>query len=501
MLPHAKKLAWAAAGLFAVGAVTGFTAPSLLRPAGADSAALALPAARPTSSAIAPGTAPDYARIFSTNQAAVVSITSVTPANISEQQSPQFDFGQLFGPNGPFGGDNGDNPFAQFFHNMPAPQGNVPMRALGSGFIVNSNGLILTNAHVVNGAKHVTVTLSDHRQYPAKVLGADKSSDIAVLKIDASHLPTVRIGNSDQLAVGDYVMAIGAPFGLTESATSGIVSALSRSLPDDGYVNFIQTDAPVNPGNSGGPLFNATGAVVGINSQIYSNSGGYQGIAFAIPINFAEQVADQIVKTGHVEHGQLGVQVQDINQSLANSFKLSNPEGALVAKVEPDSAAERAGLKVGDVIVKYDGHPIASAGALAMSVNTTAPGQQATLEVWRDGKPMQITATIGSTSNALSAARSTPTDDQTHLGLTVRPLTSAEQDQAGVNHGLVVESAQGPAADAGIQQGDVVLAINGTPVNSVAQMRELVHRDRKDDQVALLIQRGNDRIFVPVDLG
>lgn len=503
MHPHARKFAWAAAGLFAIGAVTGFTAPSLLRTASADSASLALPAPSPTASVIPPGTAPDYARIFAANQAAVVSITSVSRQQEPEQQ--QFDFGQLFGPNGPFGGDQGDNPFSQFFHNFQGPQGpqSVPVRALGSGFIVSQNGLILTNAHVVNGAKTVTVTLEDHRQYKAKVLGADKTSDIAVLKIDAEHLPTVRIGNSDQLAVGDYVMAIGAPFGLTESATSGIVSALSRSLPDDGYVNFIQTDAPVNPGNSGGPLFNATGSVVGINSQIYTNSGGYQGIAFAIPINFAEQIADQIVKTGHVEHGQLGVQVQTINQSLANSFHLNNPEGALVSKVEPDSAAAHAGLKPGDVILKYDGHVVADAGQLAMRVNTTPPGQTATLQVWRDGKPIQVQATIESTTHVLNASTTAPSGaaEQMHLGLTVRPLTPAERDQAGVNHGLVVENVQGPAADAGIQQGDVVLAVDGTPVQSVSQMRQLVHQDQKDNQVALLIQRGDSRIFVPVNLG
>jgi serine protease Do len=502
MIPHAKgKLAWAAAGVIAVGAVTGFTAPGLLRTAQADAPGLSLPSPSATPSAIPPGTAPNYAQIFAKNQAAVVSITSVTQATPAEQDDQQqFDFGQLFGPEGPFGGDE-NNPFSQFFRNFQGPN-RVPVRALGSGFIVNADGLILTNAHVVGTAKTVTVTLSDHRQFKGKVLGADKSSDIAVVKIDAHKLPTVRIGDADSLAVGDYVMAIGAPFGLTESATSGIVSALSRSLPNDGYVNFIQTDAPVNPGNSGGPLFNATGSVVGINSQIYSNSGGYEGIAFAIPINFAERVADQLVKTGHVEHGQLGVEVQNVNQSLANSFKLNTPEGALVAKVQPDSAAERAGIKVGDVITRFDGHPIADAGQLAMSVNTTPPGQKATLTVWRDGKSTTITATITSAdSGSGTESHSQQASEQTHLGLTVRPLTSGEREQAGVSHGLVVESARGNAAEAGIQRGDVVLAIDGTPVQSVSQLRELVQKDSKDNQVALLIQRGDNRIFVPIELG
>ena len=260
------------------------------------------------------------------------------------------------------------NPLSQFFRHMPSPRGHVPTHAQGSGFIVSSDGIVLTNAHVVDGAKEVTVKLIDHREFKAKVLGTDKASDIAVLKIDAQGLPHVRIGNSDQLGVGDYVLAIGAPFGLEETATAGIVSATGRSLPGDGAVPFIQTDAAVNPGNSGGPLFDASGAVVGINSQIYTNSGGYQGVSFAIPINLAQGVEQQIVKTGKVEHGRLGVEIQSVNQSLAQSFKLSTPAGALVAKVEPDSAAAHAGLKAGDVIVKYDGsadcrrRPVVGAG-------------------------------------------------------------------------------------------------------------------------------------------
>jgi len=240
----------------------------------------------------------------------------------------------------------------------------MPMHAQGSGFIVGSDGLILTNSHVVDGAKQVMVRLSDHREFKAMVLGADKTSDIAVLRIDAHGLPTVQLGDSDQLAVGDYVLAIGEPFGLEETATAGIVSAKGRSLPGDGYVPFIQTDAAVNPGNSGGPLFNAAGQVVGINSQIYSNSGGYQGVAFAIPINLAERVKDQIVATGKVTHGRLGVEVQNVDQSLADSFKLKLPAGALVSKVEPDSAAAHAGIKAGDVILAFNHATIRDAGEL-----------------------------------------------------------------------------------------------------------------------------------------
>ncbi len=301
------------------------------------------------------------------------------------------------------GEPNGDdNPLGQFFRGLPMPRqhhGGV-QHAQGSGFLVSSDGLVLTNAHVVDGAKEVTVKLSDHREFKAKVLGADKSSDIAVLKIDAHDLPTVRIGDSDQLGVGDYVLAIGEPFGLEETATAGIVSAKGRSLPGDGYVPFIQTDAAVNPGNSGGPLFDANGAVVGINAQIYTNSGGYQGVSFAIPINLAVQIKDQIVKTGKVAHSRLGVEVQTLDQSLADSFKLKSPNGALVAKVVPDSAAAQAGVKVGDVILKFNGSPIVDAGQLSARVGVAAPGDKATLEIWRDGKTMNLTATIGNASQS-----------------------------------------------------------------------------------------------------
>jgi serine protease Do len=309
----------------------------------------------------------------------------------------------------------------------------------------------------------------------------------------------VRLGNSDQLGVGDYVLAIGAPFGLEETATAGIVSATGRSLPGDGAVPFIQTDAAVNPGNSGGPLFDSTGAVVGINSQIYTNSGGYQGVSFAIPINLAQGVEQQIVKTGKVEHGRLGVEIQNVNQSLAESFKLSTPEGALVAQVVPDSAAARAGIKPGDVILKFNGSPIADSGSLSVRVNATAPGEKATLDIMRDGKPMTVNVTIGSVSSATVAKNGEATPEGSHLGMKLRPLTPDERSQAGVSGGLVVQESSGRAAEAGIQEGDVVLSVNGTPVTSVEQLRSLVQGH--GNQVALLIQRGDTRIFVPVGLG
>jgi serine protease Do len=498
-----NKAAWAAAGIFTVGAVTGLTAPAFLRvnsaaPATAATSVSAAVAASVAPAATASGnapiplmTAPNYRAIVAQNQAAVVGISIVGETKVAER-------GQFRGGD-PFGDDD-NSPFGQFFRGMPHGQGSMPMRAQGSGFIVSPDGLILSNAHVVDGAREVTVKLSDHREFKAKVLGSDKTSDIAVLKIEAKGLTTVRMGNSDALNVGDYVLAIGQPFGLEETATAGIVSATSRALPGDGYVPFIQTDAAVNPGNSGGPLFDSSGAVVGINSQIYSNSGGYQGVSFAIPINVAQQVQQQIVKTGKVTHGRLGVEVQPVDQSLADSFGLKSPAGALVAKVEPGSAAAEAGVKAGDVILGFNGTPVADASQLSMRVNTTAPGERATLTVWREGKEQTFTAKIRSASEQVASAdEGAGPAEQAQLGLTLRPLTRDERSEVGVANGLVVQHAQGHAAEAGIQEGDVIIGVDGTAVESVAQLRKLVQDHHK--RVALLIQRGDNRLFVPLALG
>jgi len=481
-----STLAWSAVGLLAVGTATGLSAHGVLKVASPATPPVSSDLTQPAPSQPIPMmTAPNYRAIVARNQAAVVGITTAGPMPTAGPQE--------------FGGQNGDdNPFSQFFRGqMPRPHG--VQHAQGSGFLISADGLVLTNAHVVDGAKEVTVKLSDHREYKAKVLGADKSSDIAVLKIEAHNLPAVTLGDSDKLGVGDYVLAIGEPFGLEETATAGIVSAKGRSLPGDGYVPFIQTDAAVNPGNSGGPLFDAGGSVVGINSQIYSNSGGYQGVSFAIPINLAVQVKDQIVKTGKVAHSRLGVEVQTLDQSLANSFKLTSPNGALVAKVVPDSAAAEAGLKVGDVILKFNGASIVDAGSLSQRVGVATPGEKASIEIWRDGKTLDLTATIGNAATLASADDSSGDPSQAKLGLALRPLSPEERQQAGVPGGLVVEDAQGRAAEAGIQQGDVVLSVDGTPVQSVAQLRKMV-KDH-DKQIALLIQRGDARLFVPVTLG
>jgi len=491
-----RTMVWSAAGLLAVGTATGLCGPSLLQSAASQSAAAPTAAAPSTdSSREAPSqpvpliTAPNYRAIVARNQAAVVGITTAGPMNTSSPQ--EFNFGD---PNG------SDDPLGQFFRGRPMPRQHGVQHAQGSGFLISADGLVLTNAHVVDGAKEVTVKLSDHREFKAKVLGADRSSDIAVLKIDAHDLPTVHIGDSDQLSVGDYVLAIGEPFGLEETATAGIVSAKGRSLPGDGYVPFIQTDAAVNPGNSGGPLFDANGAVVGINAQIYTNSGGYQGVSFAIPINLAVQIKDQIVKTGKVVHARLGVEVQTLDQSLADSFKLKTPSGALVAKVVEGSAAAQAGVKVGDVILKLNGSPIVDAGQLSARVGAATPGDKASLEIWRDGKTVSLTATIGNAAKLASAAdEGSGGAAPARLGLALRPLNPDERRQAGVSGGLVVEESQGRAAEAGIQPGDVVLSVDGTPVQSVEQLRKMVQEH--SNQIALLIQRGDVRLFVPVTLG
>ena len=344
------------------------------------------PAAAPVAlSAPFPG-APDFTAIVQRFGPAVVNIAVSNAAGNADAD----DAGAAPDPN---------DPVFQFFrrHGLPmpnAPRGGQPARGEGSGFIVSADGLILTNAHVVRGAKEVTVKLTDRREFQARVVGRDDKTDVAVLRIDAANLPTVPLGNPNDLKVGEWVLAIGSPFGFENSVTAGVVSAKGRSLPDDGYVPFIQTDVAVNPGNSGGPLFNARGEVIGINSQIFSRSGGYQGLSFAIPIDLAVSIKDQIVTTGHATHGRLGVAIQDVNQALADSFKLAKPEGALVAQVELGSAAAKAGVKTGDVIRAYNGQPIVDAGDLPALVGQAKPGTLARLDIWRNGEAKTLSVTL-----------------------------------------------------------------------------------------------------------
>jgi len=441
---------------------------------------------------LAPGQAPNYRAIVQQSGPAVVGVTVEGTRKIGLDASS--------------GPDWGDDPFFQFFRGIPGVpfriphSGEQPFHGQGSGFIISRDGLILTNAHVVRDAQEVTVKLADRRELRAKVLGADAATDIAVLRVNTTGLPTVKIGDPKSLQVGDYVLAIGAPFGFDQSATAGIVSAKGRSLPGDAYVPFIQTDAAVNPGNSGGPLFDAAGNVVGINAQIYSQTGGYQGLAFAIPIDVALHAKDQIVATGHASHARLGVMVQDMNQALAESFGLQRPDGALVSNVDPDGPAAKAGLKPGDVITHVNGTPIERAGDLSSRIGMDAPGSRVTLKVWRDRSERDFDIKLAEAdSGSLKQANSAGTDSHGQLGLALRPLTRQERLERSLDHGLIVEDVVGPAARAGIQPGDVVLGIDGHEANSVDQVRSVMRSHPKS--VALLIERDGQKIFIPVKLG
>lgn len=452
-----------------------------------QTAAVAVPA---PVAAFPAGAVPNYRAIV---QQAAPAVVGVTVAGLNRASPEEFTI-------------DPDDPFFQFFRGLPGFQwrlpgqgASVPFRSQGSGFIISSDGLILTNAHVVRAAREVTVKLSDRREFKARVLGADNATDVAVLRIDAKNLPVVRLGDAQQLQVGDPVLAIGSPFGFEQTATQGIVSAKGRSLPGDSAVPFIQTDAAVNPGSSGGPLFDASGAVVGINAQIYSRSGGYQGLAFAIPINVALKVKDQILATGRVEHARLGVTVQDLSQSLAQSFGLARPDGALIAAVTPDSAAARAGLRPGDVVTQINGEPIVRAGDLSSRISLATPGETVRLQVWRDRSARELPVRLGRAAD--DADTSTPSASQAppgQLGLKLRPLTRAEQTLARTQEGLMIEAVTGPAAQAGLMPGDVLLAINGVPVKSVDQMQGLL--GKRPTTVALLILREGERIFVPVEV-
>jgi serine protease Do len=349
----------------------------------------------------------------------------------------------------------------------------------------------------VRDAKQVTVKLSDRREFAAQVLGSDPATDIAVLKVDAKGLPAVQLGDPKQVQVGDYVLAIGAPYGFEQTATQGIVSAKGRSLPGESVVPFIQTDAAVNPGNSGGPLFDASGRVVGVNAQIYSQSGGFQGLAFSIPVDVALKVKDQIVAHGKVEHARLGVTLQDLSAPLAASFGLGAPDGALVASVQPGSAAAKAGLKAGDVITAVDGEPVRVAGDVSSRVGLARPGDKLKLELWRDKNRVSETVSLGRAERDRQEASAAPEGGS--LGLALRPLERQELRGSGLDHGLLIERVTGPAQLAGVQPGDVLLALNGKPVQDVEEVRAALKSSPK--QVALLVARDGQQIFVPVRIG
>ncbi len=404
----------------------------------------------------------------------------------------------------PFGQLDPNDPFSQFFRRFGPqfqfPEGEQPRRGQGSGFIVSPDGVILTNAHVVADATTVTVKLNDKREFTAKVVGLDRPTDVAVLKIDAESLPTVPFGDTAGSAVGEWVLAIGAPFGFENSVTAGIISAMSRSLPNEGYVPYIQTDVAINPGNSGGPLLNLDGEVVGINSQIYSRSGGYQGLSFAIPIDVAVQIKDQLLADGRVTRSRLGITIQAVNQELAQSFGLERPRGALVSQVSADSAAARGGLEAGDVILAVNGEAIDESNQLPPRIAAMRPGSDARLEIWRRGEAKTLTLQVEAQPEQLASANGNDAAAAPgRLGVTVRPLSADEMKRAGVSEGLVVVEASGAAARAGIRQGDVILSLNGKPITSADELKTRI--EQAGSHVALLVQRQDGRIFVPINLG
>ncbi|MGF6304849.1 serine protease Do [Paraburkholderia sp. WC7.3d] len=386
------------------------------------------------------------------------------------------------------------NPLAPFLARRVI--GNREEVSLGSGFIVSADGVILTNRHVVDDASEVNVKLTDKREFKGKVLGSDALSDVAIIKINAQNLPVVVTGNPNRTEVGDWVMAIGSPYGFANTVTAGIVSAKSRSLPGEAYIPFIQTDVPINPGNSGGPLFDLNGRVIAINSNIYSKTGGYQGLSFAIPIDIALDVKDQLIRTGEVTRGHLGVAVQEVSQSLAHSFGLPRPDGALISSVDPAGPAAQAGLQAGDVVLTVNGSVIDESADLLTTVARLRPGQQADLRVWRSGAATRITVAIG----ALDSNGGAPATVQapSRLGVTVRPLTAQEQQKMGVDHGLLIQQVSGQAARVGLKVGDIVLAVNETSVATIDQLTDQFRQTRGN--AALLVQRGTTRLYLPVDV-
>lgn len=393
--------------------------------------------------------------------------------------------------------------FQRFFEQMPERPSQAPrtQSAIGSGFIVSEDGFIVTNAHVVENAKIVTVTLEDKREYKAEVIGADERSDIALLKISANDLPAVKLGTSDSLEVGEWVFAIGNPFGFDQTATQGIVSALSRRLPDGTYVPFIQTDVAVNPGNSGGPLFDLDGNVVGVNSQIYSRSGGYMGVSFAIPVDLVKDITSQLQNKGFVSRGRLGVTIQDMSQDLARSFNLDRPTGALIADVAADSPAEKAGIQRGDIIMSFNNESLADASDLPLLVGSAGIGKNASLKVLRDGKEKTLTVKIGELDDEPKEPLKLSARDSGPLGIGVTDLTIDQRKPLGViGNGVLVKKVMpgSPAADAGIRENDVVISFNNKPVENTKQLASAVKNSPEGKPSAVLVIRNKEPRYLAV---
>jgi serine protease Do len=438
---------------------------------------------------------PDFTELVEKQGAAVVNIstTQAVARNALSRQLPQLDE---------------NDPFYEFFRRfMPnnPNQGQGPRefqtQSLGSGFIISADGYILTNAHVVEGAEEVNVKLTDKREFKAKVIGTDRRTDVALIKIDASGLPTVRFGDPNRLKVGEWVVAIGSPFGFENTVTAGIVSAKGRSLPQENFVPFIQTDVAVNPGNSGGPLFNLRGEVVGINSQIYSRTGGFMGLSFAIPIDVAQDIAQQLRATGKVTRGRIGVVIQPVTKELADGFGLPKPQGALVNSVEKGGPADKAGIEAGDVILRFDGKSVNSSEDLPRIVGGTRPGSKVAIQVWRNKtvRDLQVVVAELSDDRTTRQARGGKPQPQagTRFGMGLVELTDAQRRELKVEGGVLVDSVQGAAAQAGIRRGDVIIAVNNQNVKSVEQFQQLMAGFDKGRIVALLVRRGANSLYIP----
>ncbi len=404
-----------------------------------------------------------------------------------------------------------DSPFYEFFRKFfgEIPEGIEPFEnrtSLGSGFILSKDGYVITNNHVVKDADEIIVRMHDRREFVAELVGTDERSDIAVLKISGDDLPTVKLGDSSNLRVGEWVLAIGSPFGFDHSVTAGIISAMGRSLPNENYVPFIQTDVAINPGNSGGPLFNLDGEVIGVNSQIYSRTGGFMGLSFAVPINVVTNVYEQLRQQGHVSRGWLGILIQDVTRELAESFGMERPHGALVAKILPDSPALMAGFEVGDVVVKYNGKEISFSSDLPPMVGSSKIGSRVPVEIIRRGKTKTLHVTIAELPDddklKIAAGGKDGGVTSNALNITVKDMTPQQKEEFELeDHGVIVESVtEGPAQKAGIRQGDVILLINNTKVTDAAHFEKLVGELPKDKSIPVLVQRRGGPIFLALKL-
>ena len=430
---------------------------------------------------------PDFTGLVEKNSAAVVNISTTQKIKQHSKLPKNFQIPDL--PE--------DSPFNDFFRRFLDEEGkqqDPETKSLGSGFIVSADGYVITNNHVVAGAEEVLVRLNDRREYLAKVIGTDERTDVAILKIEADHLPVLKIGSSSQLKVGEWVLAIGSPFGFDYSVTAGIVSAKGRSLPRENYVPFIQTDVAINPGNSGGPLFNLNGEVVGVNSQIYSRTGGFMGLSFAIPIEVAMNVANQLKDKGRVSRGWLGVLIQDVNSDLAESFGMKRPRGALVSRVLPDSPAADAGFEVGDIILSFNGEKVVRSKDLPPLVGRTPVEQEAKVKVLRQGKHKNLRVTIGELpeEDEIQVAAGKPKPEkQNRLAVVVTDLTDKQRQKRDISEGgvLVVSANRGAAAKAGIRKGDVITMLNNVSVTGVEQFNELLEGLPSGKSIPVLVHR------------